>query len=604
MPLGERPDLRQLEALSEGITITVGTEVVHCNAVFARMTGYPKSQLVGMPTIELVHLDDRDRAEARIRALMEGAIPYPSEYRLVRKDGSGFVAEGFSARVTWDDTVALATTVRDITEHKKAEEALLLSEARLRESQRIAHVGTWEWEVASDTSWLSDETYQIFGLEREKFSDTLEELLSCVHPDDRQLLTETIDRAVCEGVPYSLDYRIRRGRGSERLVHERGEFIRDTDDKLYRMRGTVQDITEAKRAEEALRESEAHLRESQRIAHLGSWEYDLSTGKGSWSDENYRLHGQSKDFEPTYEGFLELVHPADRQRVMDDTAAAMAEGTPLVIDHRIVLPDGSVRLHHEKAAVEVDASGVPRRVVGICHDITERQEAENHLRRSREQLRALNTRFRSAREEEQKTLSLELHDEIGQAMTALQMDLHSLREADLDRDTVEARLDAMMALTTTVIAAGRRISTGLRPSVLDDLGLTEAVEWLASDFEERTGTACTLEVQGAESSVRGEVSTAFFRILQEALTNVIRHAEADSALIRLDLSGDPPTLEVVDDGRGATEEEIDGSTSLGVLGMRERAAAVGGTVEMGAGDDGGTVVRIAIPRWGLQSRRE
>ena len=142
MPLGERPDLRQLEALSEGITITVGTEVVHCNAVFARMTGYPKSQLVGMPTIELVHLDDRDRAEARIRALMEGAIPYPSEYRLVRKDGSGFVAEGFSARVTWDDTVALATTVRDITEHKKAEEALLLSEARLRESQRIAHVGT------------------------------------------------------------------------------------------------------------------------------------------------------------------------------------------------------------------------------------------------------------------------------------------------------------------------------------------------------------------------------------------------------------------------------------------------------------------------------
>ncbi len=441
MPLGERPDLRQLEALSEGITITVGTEVVHCNAVFARMTGYPKSQLVGMPTIELVHLDDRDRAEARIRALMEGAIPYPSEYRLVRKDGSGFVAEGFSARVTWDDTVALATTVRDITEHKKAEEALLLSEARLRESQRIAHVGTWEWEVASDTSWLSDETYQIFGLEREEFSGTLEELLSCVHPDDRQLLTETIDRAVCEGVPYSLDYRIRRGRGSERLVHERGEFIRDT-------------------------------------------------------------------------------------------------------------------------------------------------------------------RFRSARAEEQKTLSLELHDEIGQAMTALQMDLHSLREADLDRDTVEARLDAMMALTTTVIAAGRRISTGLRPSVLDDLGLTEAVEWLASDFEERTGTACTLEVQGAESSVRGEVSTAFFRILQEALTNVIRHAEADSALIRLDLSGDPPTLEVVDDGRGATEEEIDGSTSLGVLGMRERAAAVGGTVEMGAGDDGGTVVRIAIPRWGLQSRRE
>ncbi len=200
------------------------------------------------------------------------------------------------------------------------------------------------------------------------------------------------------------------------------------------------------------------------------------------------------------------------------------------------------------------------------------------------------------REEEQRALALELHDEVGQAMTALQMDLHSLGEADLDRDTVEARLGGMVALTTTVIEAGRRISTRLRPSVLDDLGLGAAVESLASDFKERTGTACTLEVLEPHGSVPGEVSTAFFRILQEALTNVIRHAQASSVVIRLDLSGDPLTLDVVDNGRGITQDEIDFPKSLGVLGMRERAAAVGGTVEFGAGDDRGTVVRVSLPR--------
>jgi signal transduction histidine kinase len=251
----------------------------------------------------------------------------------------------------------------------------------------------------------------------------------------------------------------------------------------------------------------------------------------------------------------------------------------------------------------IDVKG-PRELVDVAAQVDDalrqRRDTEERIRRSREQLRALNAHLQTVREEEQQTLARELHDEIAQAMTALQMDLHWLRQGDLDRDAVEERLDAMKALAESAIEAGHRISTRLRPGVLDDFGLRSALEWLAEDFERRAGIKCVVEgsadapADGAPVDTR--VSTALFRIVQEALTNVIRHAEAGSVLVRLDLRGDVIALEVVDDGRGVADEDLDRPASLGVLGMRERAAAFGGTVTIRRGDVGGTAVRVSIPR--------
>ncbi len=496
--------------------------------------------------------------------------------------------------------MGVSCVVQDVTENRMAE-ALRLSEARLREAQRTAHVGTWEWDMASDTAWWSDEMYRIFGVEREEFPATRDGFLSFVHPDDRAMVQDAMDSAVRDGQPYTTNFRIHRKDGSQRFLYSSAEVVRNGE--AVRVRGTMQDITERKEAERELREQDERIRLILDSTADGIITIDRAGIVQSVNAAVKRIFGYDADevvgqnikllmpspYHEEHDGYLERYHRTGEARILNierEVEGRRKDGTSFPL------------------AIRVRKMGSARSYVGSVQDITDRKEAENHLRRSREQLRALNTRLRSVREEEQKALALELHDEIGQAMTALQLDLHSLREADLDRDTVEARLDAMMALSTTVIEAGRRISARLRPSVLDDLGLAAVVESLASDFKERTGTACTLEAQGADSPVRGDVSTAFFRILQEVLTNVIRHAEASSVVIRLDLSGDPPTLDVVDNGRGITQEEIDFPTSLGLLGMKERATAVGGTVEFGAGDDGGTVVRIAIPRGGLERRKE
>lgn len=221
------------------------------------------------------------------------------------------------------------------------------------------------------------------------------------------------------------------------------------------------------------------------------------------------------------------------------------------------------------------------------------------LVRSQEQLRALASHLQSVREDERTTLARELHDEIAQAMTVLKMELDFLRGPDLTGDRVGERVDVMVTLTDKAISAGHRICTRLRPGLLDDLGLAAAVDWVAEDFEARTGVPCELEVVGSDTTIDPDLCTALFRILQEALVNVVRHADAQSVAIRLDLRGDPLRMEVVDDGRGVSREALDRPTSLGILGMRERAATFGGMVTIGRRAGGGTVLRVCIPGSGV-----
>lgn len=240
-------------------------------------------------------------------------------------------------------------------------------------------------------------------------------------------------------------------------------------------------------------------------------------------------------------------------------------------------------------------AGVLLLVLAAGHSLRVRQ-LNRRLVRSADQLRALAAHLNTAREDEQRTLARELHDEIGQAMVALKMDLTLLREHDLGRDSLDARYDDMVALADSAIGVGHRICTRLRPDILDQLGLEAAVEWFADDFQQRTGIACTVEGSGADHSIDSDVSTAFFRILQEALANVLRHAEAHAVVIRLQLAGDLLTMEVEDDGRGVSPHDLERPDALGVLGMRERAAALGGSVSIGRGAESGTVVRVDIPR--------
>jgi PAS domain S-box-containing protein len=208
--------------------------------------------------------------------------------------------------------------------------------------------------------------------------------------------------------------------------------------------------------------------------------------------------------------------------------------------------------------------------------------------------RELAARVLEAREEEKTLIARELHDELGQLLTALKMDLAWLRERLSDQDLLQ-RADEMGQLLDRTVASTRRISADLRPLMLDDLGLAEAATWLVDEFGRRSGVRCELTIDGiAALEMSKAVATALYRALQESLTNIARHAGATQAWIGLRCQNGTITLEVVDDGRGIAVEEIAKPRSLGLKGMRERFSHLGGSFEVGRAPSGGTRVRISV----------
>jgi len=232
---------------------------------------------------------------------------------------------------------------------------------------------------------------------------------------------------------------------------------------------------------------------------------------------------------------------------------------------------------------------------GIQRDITDRKLAENELLRSRQELRDLTARLQLVREDERTCLAREVHDELGQALTGLKIDLAWLKPRVADRPVLADRVQSIIVRIDGAMDTVRRIATDLRPSVLDDLGLVAAVEWQAQEFERRTGIATQLEVQAGQLELDDRCATTTFRILQETLTNVARHAHATLVKIALQVSAEELMLEVRDNGRGIDKSDLLSSTSLGLIGSRERAIACGGKLVIRGIRNHGTIALLRIP---------
>ncbi len=239
--------------------------------------------------------------------------------------------------------------------------------------------------------------------------------------------------------------------------------------------------------------------------------------------------------------------------------------------------------------------GQKKCIVSI-RDITERLKQEEELKRSEEQLRNLSMHLQKIREEERSYIAREIHDELGQLLTAIKIDLSSCKKRLSSNDKVILqRINKALSLINDSISTVKRISMELRPSILDHLGLAAAVEWYTEEFEERTGIKCTLKIRPAEFDLDKTLSTNIFRILQEALTNASRHSKADEVFININVNRDSLTMLIHDNGIGIKEEEITSPYSFGILGIRERVRQFDGTLKIHGIKGHGTHLEITIP---------
>jgi len=357
-----------------------------------------------------------------------------------------------------------------------------------------------------------------------------------------------------------------------------------------------------RRAERQLRESEERFEWAGRAATDAIWDWTIATKAVWWSDSFCKLFGYDReDVQPTTEAWLTRIHPDDKAGTVAAIEAALHSRRQMWAgEYRFRRQDGSYAFVQDRGYIIRDVDGKPVRVVGGMTDITARKEAEQKLERSRRQLRALSARLQSLREEERAHIAREIHDELGQTLTGLKMDLrwaekHLAREPDLTLNPVLDKIVEAGELADATIAGVQRIAAELRPGVLEDLGLAAALRHEAQHFQERTGVHCRLQLPESLPDLPREIATNVFRIFQEALTNVARHAEAKELEVHLACEPGGLVLRVIDDGKGIRRSDLEDVKSLGLVGMKERAQLLGGEVTVQPGSPHGTMVELALP---------
>ena len=385
----------------------------------------------------------------------------------------------------------------------------------------------------------------------------------------------------------------------ERLNEELEQRVIDRTSELAAANEELRsEIAERKQAEGKLKQSESQLAEAQRVAHVGSWEQNLDTGQILCSDETYKIFGLQPQ-EPI-ESFEKLIHPEDRL-VQLETRAKTLRGEPYEVEYRVVRPDGEIRLVHSRGEAILDESGRPCGTFGTVQDVTELKRAEERLKATTEQLRALSARLQSAREEEGIRIAREIHDELGSWLTSLRWDLEGIEKIFCESENqaqvpaLREKVTAMLGLTDTTINTVQRIASELRPSILDDLGLIEAIKWQARQFQDRTGIAVYWDSPIDDVDLNQEQSTEAFRIFQEAMTNILRHAQATRVDVTMVEEAGSFVLTIRDNGKGITEDEKSGQLSIGILGMRERAHLIGGEIDITGVEGEGTAVIVQLP---------
>ena len=348
------------------------------------------------------------------------------------------------------------------------------------------------------------------------------------------------------------------------------------------------------RAVTSLRTSEARIRNIFEQASDGIF---LLTAENRYLDANpagAAMFGYSTE-ELLRLGVADVLAPHEQQRLNTEPVEMMA-GKPHLAEWEHLRKDGST------FTAEVSAQRLnDQTYLAIVRDLTSRKQAEAKLIASTEQLRALSARVQAAREEEGTRIAREIHDELGGVLTGLKWDLEDCERvlsASTNGEplaTIRKKIPVMTGLLDTTIDTVRRISSELRPGVLDDLGLVAAIEWQGGQFYKRTGIDCKFR-EGLESiDLSREQATAIFRVFQEVLTNVIRHAEATRVEVKMSEANSQFVLEVRDNGRGISESERQNTRSLGLLGMQERVQLIGGDIEISGSKGKGTVVVVRVP---------
>jgi PAS domain S-box-containing protein len=589
---GREAALRRSEAnLAEGQRIShtgswawnAGTGEMFSSRELLRIFGFddPNAEPSHEDFLRLIHPDD----EARVREAFERAVrnqtDYDAAYRIVPSDASIRHIHNVGRPVFNESgtLVELIGTAMDITERKQSEEAV----RRAYETVEMVLDSIAYKFFAFDKNWR----YTYFNAQAKK-------QLKLLGKDPANLMGKVLwDEFPNPAAEADYRYAMR-----ERVAMVNEHYYAPLEEWVENRIYPTPDggvaifvgyVTERKRAEERLRRSEAYLAAGQRMTHTGSWAWNVSTGDLYWSEEHFQICGLDPEKEKPSFSAMQWIHPDDRAFVQQAFKKAMSEKSAFELDCRVVWKNGTIRYVHSLADPVFDETGNLTEYVGTIMDTTERKLVE-------EERMLLLRRLMHSQEEERRRMAREMHDQFGQQLSTLTLKLAALKGEHGQHAQLREQLESLEVIVKQLDRDVSFLAWELRPTTLDDLGLQAALTKYLRIWSKQFGVVAELHVSGMEKDrIAPEIETTLYRIAQEALNNVAKHARATKVDMILERQPEQVSLIVEDNGVGFDPQEGLGNGELGLIGMRERASLVGGTIEIESNPGSGATIFVRIP---------
>lgn len=569
------------------------TETMYVSPTYETIWGRSRDSLYAEPKswIDAIHPEDKERVTEAMA--IKGAGPHDNTYRIVRPDGSirWIRDRGFPVRDESGAVVRFAGIAEDITEHKEAEVTLRqLAEVSAASSDYIVLIGPDFHYRYVNEAYLKARRFRPENM----IGRHMQEI---VGPERFEQLGRPQVEACLRGEQVETFEWTDFGAGPSHFLHVRVTPFREADGTISGAVMSGRDITERKRAEDAQHQSEQRFRQlAENINEVfWVWTAELAGAKCLYVSPAYAtIWGRScESLYAAPQSWREAIHPDDKARVVTRIAHLDLEKMDDVT-YRIVRPDQSIRWIRDRIFPVRDEHGAVVRVAGIAEDITESKEAEVAIRKASRHLRMFSRRRIQVQEDERRRLSRELHDQIGQSLTAAKINVETLRAGTSPE--LLGRFDETTATLDRLLDQIRQISLDLRPSLLDDLGLVPALRSFLDEQGRRASLAVRFTSGNMPEHLDPEIQTTCFRIAQEAITNAVRHAAATNIDVDLGCENGDVRLLVRDNGKGfdiATAQTK--SVDLGLIGMKERAALVGGRTKIKSSSGQGTTIEVTLP---------
>jgi signal transduction histidine kinase/integral membrane sensor domain MASE1 len=475
-------------------------------------------------------------------------------------------------------------------ERKLAVGELQESEERLRLAVQAGGTYAFDWDVTTDVIVRSGRCADIFNWMDDPTRDTGRELVASIHPEDRGQYAAHDTTLTLASPAYQTSYRLLRPDGSVLWLEARGHAFFDSQGRRKRIRGIVADITARKHTEEALHRKDAELAEAQRLAKLGSWRWDVATDTVTWSEELYRIGGRDPNLPaPSYKDHARLFTAESWDRLRRAVEEALHTGTPYELDLEMVRRDGTKRWISVRGETQCDTEGRIVQLHGTVQDITERKAAE-------EMLRDMSGRLIAAQEEERSRIARELHDDLSQRMALLQISVDQFEQDATDFSSkARQELHKISEIAAEVSSNIHDLAHRLHPSRLNVLGLVPSLTSFCREFSESHHLRVYFAHDHIPNQIPKDVTLCLFRIVQEALRNVVKHSGAPEVNVELSGLGDRIDLCVSDSGVGFDPGSEKGRGGLGLLSMSERLRFIGGDLTVESEPSHGTRIRVRVP---------